>query len=125
MSAKALVATAILGVIAGVGSLKTDGFGHIDRIALRTAMKLAVAAAVMAAKDIDRAGNPIMREQGAEDSRELAKFVAMMQKRLDENAETMDQILVQLSAGIAGALDLIASANDTCSQIDRSNVLTA
>ena len=128
MSAKALVATAILGVIAGVGSLKTDGLGHIghiDRIALRTSMKLAVAAAVMAAKEIDRANNPSMRERGAEDGRDLAKFVAMMQERLDENAEMMDQILVQLSAGIAGALDLIAAANDTDSQIVLSNVQMA
>ena len=125
MSAKALVATAILGVIAGVGSLKTDGLGHVDRIALRTSMKLAVAAAVMAAKDADRANNPSMRERGAEDGRDLAKFVAMMQERLDENAEMMDQILVQLSAGIAGALDLIAAANDTDSQIVLSNVQMA
>lgn len=48
-----------------------------------------------------------------------------MQQGMDKNADKLDQILTQLTAGIAGALALMAAATDTKSQIDSMSLLIA
>ena len=70
-------------------------------------------------------GETGLRQHEKTDVCEINKLLAMMQQGMNENADKLDQILTQLTAGIAGALALMAAATDTKSQIDSMSLLIA
>ena len=92
---------------------------------MRACMRTALAAGTMAMLAFSATGEIGLDRHEEIDAGEIDKLIAMMQQGMDEDAEKLEQILVQLTAGIAGALALVAAATDTDSQIDRMNLLMA
>lgn len=118
---------AILGLIAG-GGLKTEDAGnHPGQIRpdFMSAMKAAVAAGALAAVAADKTGSLFTGGRDRMEAGDLDKFVTMMQKRMEVDEVAINQIFVQLSAGIAGAIALIDAANGADAQIDRSGTMMA
>lgn len=125
--ARMFVAFSILGLIAG-GGLKTDDAGnHPGQIRpdFMSAMKAAVAAGALAAVAADKTGSLFAGGRDRMEAGDLDKFVTMMQKRMEVDEEAINQIFVQLAAGIAGAIALIDAANGADAQIDRSGTMMA
>lgn len=127
-AAKMLAAVAVMSLISGASSLiPKEGGGDYweNRMAMRACMRTAVAAGTMAMLAFSAKGEIGLDRHEEIDAGEIDKLIAMMQQGMDEDAEKLEQILVQLTAGIAGALALVAAATDTDSQIDRMNLLMA
>ena len=56
-------------------------------------------------------------ENAKADTTELEKFITMLQQRLEESQEELQQLLQQIEAGIGKIAELISSSTDTSEQI--------
>ena len=58
------------------------------------------------------------KSEGAKaDTTELAKFITMLQQRLEESQEELQKILEQIQSGIGEIAQMISSATDTSTEI--------
>ena len=58
------------------------------------------------------------KSEGAKaDTTELAKFITMLQQRLEESQEELQKILEQIQSGIGEIAQMISSATDTSAEI--------
>jgi len=59
-------------------------------------------------------------ENAKADTMELEKFITMLQQRLEESQEELQQLLQQIEAGVGMIAELISSSTDTSDQIARN-----
>lgn len=119
--ARNAVGIAMMSMLVAGGGLHGLRHGNLGAGELMAVMKMAVVTSMVDAFAEKALGLGHGHRAMKMDPRELNALMTAMQQRLEENGEKLTNILMQLTSGLAGVLDLISSVNETGDEIEMFN----